>query len=102
MAELLILRNTSFDLVFNADDDDPSGESSSTHLFASLGPWHTAVIRSINGPLTSNAFLMVSVSSNRFTVMPVNGNLPYANEAKTFLRHHHHPFTSQMAHLPHK
>lgn len=83
-AELLILRKTSFDLDFDVDDD-PSGESKSTHLFASFSPWHTAVIRSINGPLTSNAFLMVSVSSSRFTVMPVNGNFPYANEAESNL-----------------
>lgn len=78
-AELLMLRKTSFDLDFDADDD-PSGESNSTHLFASLGPWQTAVIRSINGPLTSNAFLIDSVSSSRFTVMPVNGNFPYERQ----------------------
>lgn len=78
-AELLILRKTSFVLDF-VPDDDPSGDSSSTHLFASFGPWHTAVIRSINGPLTSNAFLMVSVSSKRFTLIPVNGNFPCLKE----------------------
>lgn len=50
--------------------------SNSTHLLASCGPWHTAVMHSINGPLISKAFFSVSVSSRRVTIMPVSGSLP--------------------------
>lgn len=50
--------------------------NNSTHLLASLGPWHTATIRSIKGLLISKAFLKVSLSSKRFTTIPVKGNLP--------------------------
>lgn len=73
-AELLIFFNDSFD--FGLNDAIGSGDNSSTHLFASLGPWHTAVIRSISGPLISNAFFIVSVSSNRVMMIPVSGSLP--------------------------
>lgn len=66
--------NDSFD--FGLKEAIGSGDKSSTHLLASFGPWHTAVIFSMSGPSISNAFFIVSVSSNLVTTIPVNGNFP--------------------------
>lgn len=49
----------------------------STHLSASAGPWHTAIMASMSVPWISNAFFMLSVSSSRRTAMFVNGSLPW-------------------------
>lgn len=72
-------------LIFGLNDDIGSGESNSTHLFASFGPWHTATILSIKFPLISKAFFIVSVSSKRCTIIPVNGSLPFKIQNAIFI-----------------